>query len=40
MSFLYRTPELGPTGDAGDNVLVEDRPEITVLTVAFEGNFS
>jgi hypothetical protein len=40
MSFLYRTPELGPTGDAGNSVKVVDRPEITVLSVGFEGEFT
>jgi hypothetical protein len=40
MSFLYRTPALGPTGNAGDNVLVVDRPEVTVLSIGVEGDFS
>jgi hypothetical protein len=40
MSFLYRTAELGPTGDAGNNVLVIDRPEVTVLTIGVDGDFS
>lgn len=40
MSFLYRTPNLGPTGDAGNDVIVVDRPEVTVLTLGLEGEFS
>jgi len=40
MSFLYRTPELGPTGKAEDKVLVLDAPEITVLSIGYEGEFS
>ena len=40
MSFLYRTPALGPTGNAGDNVVVVDRPEVTVLSIGVEGDFS
>ena len=40
MSFLYRTPNLGPTGDAGDDVVVVDRPEVTVLSLGLEGEFS
>ena len=40
MSFLYRTPSQGPTGDAGNNVLVIDRPEVTVLSVGVEGDFN
>jgi hypothetical protein len=40
MSFLYRTPALGSTGNAGDNVVVVDRPEVTVLSIGVEGDFS
>ena len=40
MSFLYRTPELGPVGKAGKGVLVVDRPELTVLSIGVEGDFS
>lgn len=40
MSFLYRTSDLGPTGNAGNDVVVVDRPEITVLSVGLEGQFS
>ena len=38
MSFLYRTAELGPTGNA-DGVQVIDRPEITVASYAVEGDY-
>ena len=40
MSFLYRSANLGPTGDAGSNVLVVDRPEVTVLSIGVDGSFS
>ena len=40
MSFLYRTPALGPTGNAGNDVVVVDRPEVTVISVGVEGEFS
>ena len=39
MSFLYRTPELGPVGDAGDSVEVVDRPEVTVISVGLSGSY-
>jgi hypothetical protein len=39
MSFLYRKPELGATGTDGD-VLVIDKPEVTVVSVGLEGSFS
>ena len=39
MSFLYRKADLGPTGTDGD-VLVVDRPEITVISVGLEGGFT
>jgi hypothetical protein len=40
MSFLYRTPALGPTGNAGKGVVVADAPEVTVLSIGVEGDFS
>jgi len=40
MSFLYRTPALGPTGNAGNDVVVVDAPEVTVLSIGVEGAFS
>jgi len=44
MSFLYRTPELGPVdGDAGDakkqGVRVVDRPAVTVLALGMQGQY-
>ncbi len=38
MSFLYRTPEQGPTGPAERGVSVEDTTTITVLSVGFQGS--
>jgi hypothetical protein len=38
MSFLYRTPDLAPTGE-DRNVVVVDRPEITVLSVGMNGPY-
>ncbi len=40
MSFLYRTANLGPTGNAENDVVVEDRPEVTVISVGVDGEFS
>ena len=40
MSFLYRTPELGPVGPAENDVNVKDTKPITVLTIAFEGEYN
>ncbi len=38
MCFLYRTPDLGPLGKAEDQVtMVVDKPEVTVLSIGFEG---
>lgn len=37
MSFLFRTPELGPTGEAG-TVTVVDAPPVTVVAVGFTGS--
>ena len=37
MSFLYRTPDLGPTGEAG-TVTVVDAPPVTVVSVGFTGS--
>lgn len=39
MSFLYRTADLGDTGSDG-NVVIVDKPEITVISVGLEGGFS
>jgi hypothetical protein len=39
MSFLYRTPEQGATGTDGDVVII-DRPEITVISVGVEGGLT
>ncbi len=33
MSFLYRTPDMGTPGQAENDVVVTDRPEITVLSI-------
>lgn len=38
MSFLYRTPDLAPTGEDRD-VVVIDRPEITVLSIGMNGPY-
>jgi hypothetical protein len=40
MSFLYRTPELGPVGPAENDVNVNDTKPITVLSIAFEGEYN
>ena len=41
MSFLYRTPELGPEGvDAKDaRILVEDIPPVTVVAIGMRGPY-
>ncbi len=39
MSFLYRTKDLGPVGDGGSSVVVQDRPEITVISVGISGDY-
>lgn len=38
MSFLYRTPDLGPTGDDG-RISVVDTPEVTVIAVGMRGRY-
>jgi len=38
MSFLYRTTDLGPTGDAG-RVKVVDHPEMTVIAIGMRGGY-
>jgi hypothetical protein len=38
MSFLYRTPELGPTGIAGA-VVVEDETEMSFISIGFQGGY-
>ena len=40
MSFLYRTSDLGTTGNAGNNVVVVDREEVTVLSIGVKADFS
>ena len=37
MSFLYRTPELGPVGPAENGVTVVDSEVVTVISVGVEG---
>lgn len=37
MAFLYRSTDLGPTGKAGENVVVEDTPVMTVIAIGFQG---
>ena len=39
MSFLYRTKDLGPVGDAGSSVMVQDRPEVTVMSIGIMGDY-
>ena len=39
MSFLYRTPSLGPAGPAENDVNVVDTKEVTVIAIAFEGDY-
>lgn len=38
MSFLYRSPNLGPVGTDG-NIVVRDAPPITVLSIGAKGFF-
>ena len=38
MSFLYRTPDLGPTGISGA-VVVEDEQRVTVISIGFQGGY-
>ena len=38
MSFLYKNPEVGQTGETESSVKVTDRPEITVISVALPGD--
>lgn len=40
MSFLYRSPSLGPVGNAEDDVRVVDRKEVTVIALGFTGDYS
>ena len=40
MSFLYKTPSQGATGDAGSDVHVTDSTETTYITIGQEGFFS
>lgn len=41
MSFLYRTPELGPEGmdPKDDRILVEDLPPVTVVAIGMRGPY-
>ena len=39
MSFLYRTKDLGPTGEASSTVTVTDGPEVTVISVGIMGEY-
>jgi hypothetical protein len=39
MSFLYRTPDLGPTGRAGPVVVVDTEP-MTVLSLGLRGSYA
>ena len=39
MSFLYRNKNLGPVGDGGDTVLVQDRPKTTVISIGICGEY-
>ena len=39
MSFLYRTPNLGPTGPADRGVIVRDIPPVTVLALGASGSY-
>jgi hypothetical protein len=38
MAFLYRTDDLGPTGDMEDNVVVEDAGDGLFLSLGMQGN--
>lgn len=38
MSFLYRTPDLGPVGEDG-RVMVVDTPPVTVLSLGYRGQY-
>lgn len=38
MSFLYRTRDLGPVGEAEPGVMVVDTPEVVVLAMGFRGD--
>ncbi|MFN7019922.1 MAG: heme-binding protein [Phycisphaerales bacterium] len=37
MAFLYRSPDLGPEGQAERGVVVKDAPEVTVLALGVSG---
>jgi len=41
MSFVYRTPELGPDGldSKDDRILIEDIPPMTVLAIGMRGPY-
>lgn len=38
MSFLYQNTQVGKTGHAESQVVVTDRPPITVISVALPGD--
>ncbi|MGD1917037.1 MAG: heme-binding protein [Phycisphaerales bacterium] len=40
VSFLYRTSELGPTGDAEENVRVIDTKPVTVVALGIRGTMN
>jgi hypothetical protein len=40
MSFLYRNKELGPVGPTENYVYVNDSEPVTVLSFAFEGEYT
>ncbi len=37
MGFVYKVPEYGPVGQTPSGVIVEDKPEITVLAIGLRG---
>ena len=37
MCFLYKNPEVGQAGETESSVKVTDQPEITVISVALDG---
>ncbi len=39
MSFLYRTKDLAPTGEASSTVTVSDGPEVTVISIGLTGEY-
>ncbi len=37
MSFLYKNPSVGKVGETESSVIVTDRPQVTVISVALSG---